>query len=198
MRPRLSSTPCVPAAGRRDPRAGWCAWCRTSTRATRTRRGRAGGRADEPALGAPNETAARLALFSAMPATGAHELIINAPDSVNSLAELQLEQVKRAMEVWRERMREHSASAYVQLIVNERYEAGASLPHTHAQLYALDFVPAAVARERERFRAYANRTMGENLLGNLVAEEVRRRERIVAIDDEAVLIAPYASCSPTS
>ena len=27
-------------------------------------------------------------------------------------------------------------------------------------------------------------------------EEVRRRERIVAIDDEAVLMAPYASSTP--
>ena len=77
------------------------------------------------------------------------------------------------------------------VIVNERREAGASLPHTHAQLYALDFVPAAVARERERFGAYATRTMGANLLADLVQEEVRRRERIVAIDDEAVLLAPY-------
>ena len=84
----------------------------------------------------------------------------------------------------------------MQLIVNERREAGASLPHTHAQLYALDFVPAAVARERERAGAYTTRTMGQNLLGDLVAEEVRRRERIVAIDDEAVLMAPYASRLP--
>ena len=66
------------------------------------------------------------------------------------------------------------SSAYLQLIVNERREAGASLPHTHAQLYALDFVPAAVARERERASAYTTRTMGQSLLGDLVAEEVRR------------------------
>ena len=57
------------------------------------------------------------------------------------------------MDVWRERMRAHDDAAYVHLLVNERREAGASLPHTHAQLYALDFVPAAVARERERFGA---------------------------------------------
>ncbi len=154
------------------------------------------GAHEEPSLGAANETAARLGLFSAMPATGAHEVVVNAPDPVSSLAELSAEQVALAMEVWRERMRTHDTSACVQLIVNERYEAGASLPHTHAQLYALDFVPSAIARERERFRAYANRTMGENLLGSLVAEEVRRRERIVAIDDEAVLMAPYASTLP--
>src|SRR6058998_2299951 len=93
-------------------------------------------------------------------------------------------------------MREHADSACVQLIVNERREAGASLPHTHAQLYALGFVPAAIARERERFGAYATRTMGGNLLADLVQEEVRRRERLVAVDDEAVCLAPYGARGP--
>ena len=135
-------------------------------------------------------------LFHSLPATGAHEVIINGPQPVLSLAELPVEQVAVAMDAWRERMRTHEQSAYVQLIVNERREAGASLPHTHSQLYALDFVPAAVARERERAGAYAARTMGQSLLGDLVAEEVRLRERIVAIDEEAVLMAPYASRLP--
>jgi UDPglucose--hexose-1-phosphate uridylyltransferase len=148
----------------------------------------------------PSEAApvrqARPELFTSLPATGAHEVIVNGPQSVLSLAELPLEQVLTAVEVWRARMRAHPDAAYLQLIVNERREAGASLPHTHAQLYALDFVPAAVARERERFGAYATRTMGQSLLGDLVAEEVRLRERIVAVDEEAVLMAPYGSRLP--
>ncbi len=135
-------------------------------------------------------------LFASLPASGAHEVIINGPQPVLSLAELPLEPVSAAGEVWRERMRAHAGSACLQLIVNERREAGASLPHTHAQLYALDFVPAAVARERERAGAHTTRTMGQSLLGDLVAEEVRRRERIVALDEEAVLMAPYASRLP--
>jgi UDPglucose--hexose-1-phosphate uridylyltransferase len=139
---------------------------------------------------------ARPELFASIPATGSHEVIVNGPQPVLSLAELPVEQVAQAMETWRERMRVHSASAYVQLIVNERHEAGASLPHTHAQLYALDFVPAEVARERERSGAYTTRTMGQSLLGDLLAEEVRMRERIVAIDEDAVLMAPYASRLP--
>jgi UDPglucose--hexose-1-phosphate uridylyltransferase len=135
-------------------------------------------------------------LFTAQAAAGHHEVIVNAPDSVSSLIELEPGQVAVAMEAWRERMRAHAGCACRHLIVNERREAGASLPHTHAQLYALRFVPAAIARERERFTAYATRTMGGNLLGDLVQEEVRRRERIVAIDDEAVAMAPYASRVP--
>jgi UDPglucose--hexose-1-phosphate uridylyltransferase len=135
-------------------------------------------------------------LFTAQSASGQHEVIVNAPDVVNSLVELEPPQLEIAMEAWRERMRAHAGSACRHVIVNERKEAGASLPHTHAQLYALPFVPAAIARERERFTAYATRTMGGNLLGDLVQEEVRRRERIVAIDDEAVAMAPYASRVP--
>ena len=122
---------------------------------------------------------------------------MNAPQPVSSLAELEPDQVETAMDVWRERMRTHAeGSAYVHLIVNEGREAGASLPHTHAQLYALPFVPAAVARERERFTAYFERTQGRNLLEDLLQEEVRRRERIVSIDREAVAICPFAARVP--
>jgi UDPglucose--hexose-1-phosphate uridylyltransferase len=153
-----------------------------------------------PALSPDGEAPAReanLDLFSAHAARGAHEVIVNAPDPVTSLSQLTVEQVRAAADVWRERMRTHAAdAAYLHLIVNERREAGASLPHTHAQLYALDFVPAAIARERERFGAYASRTMGANLLADLVQEEVRLRERLVAVDDEAVLVAPYGARLP--
>jgi UDPglucose--hexose-1-phosphate uridylyltransferase len=152
-----------------------------------------------PALtpeGAEPAPESRPDLFAARAARGRHEVIVNAPHPVQSLAELPAAQVAAAVEVWRERMRVHDGAAHVHVAVNERREAGASLPHTHAQLFALDFVPAAVARERERFGAYATRTMGFDLLADVVQEEVRRRERIVAIDDEAVLICPYASRHP--
>jgi UDPglucose--hexose-1-phosphate uridylyltransferase len=135
-------------------------------------------------------------LFAVRPALGAHEVIVNAPDPVTSLAELRPDQVETAMTVWRERMRAHAGASYVHIIVNEGKEAGASLPHTHAQLYALPFVPAAVARERERFTAYSNRMGGRNLLEDLVQEEVRRRERVVAIDDEAVALCPFGARVP--
>jgi UDPglucose--hexose-1-phosphate uridylyltransferase len=112
------------------------------------------------------------------------------------MAELSDEQFAVAVATWREQMRAHSEASYCQLIVNEGGGAGASLEHTHAQLYALSFVPAALARERERAGAYGERTGGGGLLGDVLVEEVRRRERLVAIDDEAALICPWASRSP--
>lgn len=135
-------------------------------------------------------------LFSARPALGAHEVVIHSPEHVTAMAELDEEQFGAAVGTWRERMRAHADASYVQLIVNEGGGAGASLEHSHAQLYALPFVPAGVARERERAGAYGERTAGGGLLSDVLVEEVRRAERLIAIDDEAALICPWASRSP--
>jgi UDPglucose--hexose-1-phosphate uridylyltransferase len=135
-------------------------------------------------------------LFASQPATGSHEVLVNSPQHVTAMADLDQAQFAAAIATWRERMRAHADASYVQLIVNEGGGAGASLEHSHAQLYALPFVPAAVARERERAGAYGERTAGSGLLSDVLVEEVRRRDRLVAIDEEAALICPWASRSP--
>ena len=135
-------------------------------------------------------------LFASRPAAGAHEVVINGPEPVGSLLDLGPDGLAAAMGVWRERIREHADAGYVHVIVNEGKAAGASLPHTHAQVYALPLVPAAVARERERFTAYRDRTQGRNLLGDVVQEEVKRGERLVVVDPEGVAICPFAAHVP--
>ena len=136
-------------------------------------------------------------LFRAFPATGFHEVIVNSPRHRTSLAQLDDAELSAAVAGWRERMRAHGERAsYVQLIVNEGREAGASLEHSHAQLYAMSSVPGNIARERERFTSYNQHTMGGDLLAEIASEEVRRRDRLVAIDDDALLICPWASRSP--
>jgi UDPglucose--hexose-1-phosphate uridylyltransferase len=161
-----------------------------------------GSQADEglSAAGDPLRASSRARepdLFKASTATGFHEVIVHTPRHKTSLGQLDDGELATAMAAWRERMRAHSESAaYVQLIVNEGREAGASLEHSHSQLYALGFVPAQVARERERFASYNQHTMGGDLLAEIASEEVRRRERLVAINDEALLICPWASRSP--
>jgi UDPglucose--hexose-1-phosphate uridylyltransferase len=152
-----------------------------------------------PALAAGEPAPARDAkpeLFAALAGAGAHEVIVSSPKPVTALAELDVDELSLALDAWRARMRAHPQAAALHLFVNEGTAGGASRDHTHAQLLALDFVPALLARERERFGAYAVRTMGQQLLDDLVAEEVRRGERVVAIDGEAVVLAPYAAMLP--
>ena len=136
-------------------------------------------------------------LFSKLPASGVHEVVVACPTHKTAVADLDEGELAAAVGAWRARMKEHAEGhACVQLIVNEGGGAGASLEHSHAQLYALDFVPVLIARERERFTAYNQSTMGGDLLADIASEEVRRRERLVAIDDEAMVICPWASRSP--
>ncbi len=136
-------------------------------------------------------------LFASQPAEGSHEVIVATPRHETSLAGLGADELAVLLDTWRERMRVvGDGASYVHLIVNEGPLAGASLEHTHAQLYGLRFVPAEIARERERASAYHQRTMGSHLLGDVATEEVRRRERLVAIDDETVLLCPWASRGP--
>ncbi len=94
---------------------------------------------------------------------------------------------RAALMRWRERIAAQDAAC-----VHVAANAGAP----GATLTALPRVPAAIARERERFAAHAVRTGGGNLLGELVQEEVRRRERLVHYDDEVVVLAAYAPRVP--
>ncbi len=135
-------------------------------------------------------------LFAVRPAAGAHEVVVNTPEPLSSLLELGPGGLAAAMDAWRARMRAHPEARYLHLIVNEGREAGASLPHSHAQLYALPFVPALIARERERFTAYNDRTQGRNLLEDVLTAEVKAQERIVAVDSEAVALCPFAARVP--
>ena len=83
--------------------AGRCGSCRTCTPRSRprTRRDAAGSGAEPRAR--PAAASARRSCSRSMPATGAHEVIVNAPQSVLSLAELPVRAGAAAMEVWRER-----------------------------------------------------------------------------------------------
>jgi UDPglucose--hexose-1-phosphate uridylyltransferase len=136
------------------------------------------------------------ALLVSSPAHGHHEVIVHAPDHHTSMSTLPPDQFAVVIESWRDRLAAHRGSAWVHLMVNEGKSAGASLEHSHAQLYALPFVPGVAARERERFSAHNTRTMGSCLLCDLAQEEVRLRERVIAVNAHAVLLAPFASRTP--
>jgi UDPglucose--hexose-1-phosphate uridylyltransferase len=88
-------------------------------------------------------------------ATGAHEVIVLSPDHDRAFGALDDQQAVEVMTMLQERSRFHATAgrAYVQVLINEGREAGASLAHPHAQLLALDFVPPAVSVAVDRFAA---------------------------------------------
>ncbi len=146
---------------------------------------------------APARSSARRSCSTSLPATGAHEVIVNGPQPVLSLAELPARAGRRGDGGL---ARADARARAMRIRAADRQRAPPGRAHrcrtrTRSCMGSTS-CPAAVARERERAGAYATRTMGQSLLGDLVAEEVRLRERIVAIDEEAVLMAPFASRLP--
>lgn len=135
-------------------------------------------------------------LFASRPAIGHHDVVVNSPRHMTSIGELEPAELEVVVAAWRRHMKSRGDSPYVQLILNEGPDSGASLEHSHAQIAASPFVPASVARERERFNSYRERTAGASLLGEVLREEIRRGDRLVAIDEEVALICPWASRFP--
>jgi UDPglucose--hexose-1-phosphate uridylyltransferase len=146
--------------------------------------------ADDPLAGGRGQPE----MFARRPGAGTVETIDSVPGPALSLLELGPDGLAATMELWRTRLRAHGDAPCRHLVVDEG-GAGAEEP-SRARLHALPFVPAAIARERERFTAYHDRTQGRNLLEDLLTEEVRGGERLVVVDREAIVICPFASAVP--
>ena len=83
------------------------------------------------------------------PAFERQEVVVHTPRHARSLAELDGAELAPVVTAWlarREAAREKGFD-YVQLLLNEGREAGASLPHSHSQLVWLREPPPAVAVE---------------------------------------------------
>jgi UDPglucose--hexose-1-phosphate uridylyltransferase len=127
--------------------------------------------------------------------TGLHEVFVYTPDHDLSLDRLDDEQAAAFMLAIKSRMNDHASLPnirYTQAIVNHGREAGASIAHPHGQLLGLPFVPGEVLDEERAFARFA----GGCLLCTTAEAELATGERVVAADDDVVVIAPYWSGVP--
>ena len=104
-----------------------------------------------PAFG-PHEPRSANGVFVAEAATGAQDVVIHTPEHVETVAELSPAALEDIAAAWRWRATDGSppGTEYVHAAVNEGREAGASLAHSHSQLFSLAFVPPRVSAEIER------------------------------------------------
>ena len=72
---------------------------------------------------------------------------------------------------------------------------GCSNPHPHGQIWAGNFVPNEIGKERQRQRRYYRRHGGA-LLANYLAEELRLRVRLVDENEDWALLVPHWAVWP--
>lgn len=140
---------------------------------------------DEDVVFAPDD------IYDDAAAFGLHEVAIHSPDHGGRLAALAPEALTTTMRMWQARLEAHRDAGWpvTTLAVNEGREAGASLAHPHAQLFATSIVPPLLERELWVQDRYHER-LGRRLLDDVVAAEAGS-DRHVASGGPFVAWVPY-------
>ena len=139
-----------------------------------------------------------LGLFDSTAGVGAHEVVIETPDHRATLSDLPADQTVSVLRAWQERMTDLSRDVRLKALIafkNHGGPAGATLSHAHSQLMALPFVPEELEAElRAARRHFAEKE--RCIFCDVIAQELRDNDRIVAETDGAVVLSPWAARSP--
>ena len=148
-----------------------------------------------PAFGPWPTEGDRDGLFARKAAVGRQEVVVHTPRHVESLADLSSREIARIAEAWQARAlaARELGFPYVQALVNEGRGAGASLLHTHSQLFWLADEPPLVAQEH---REQAAARSGACLLCEVLEAELEQRIRVVEQRADLVLLCPFAGRQP--
>lgn len=137
-------------------------------------------------------------LYDHMNGVGAHEVIIESPDHLASLATISDKQVADVFFAFRDRildLQKDPRLRYVLVFKNHGAAAGASLEHPHSQLIALPVVPKRVQEELDgamRYFQFRERC----IFCDILQQELLTQDRIIFETDHFLVVAPYASRFP--
>jgi UDPglucose--hexose-1-phosphate uridylyltransferase len=136
--------------------------------------------------------------FPAAAARGAHEVVIECPDSRSRLADLSLVEITQVLLAWRQRVQHLSESGEYQSLAvfrNEGFSAGASLAHCHSQIMATQTL-SSLDQKRHQIAVDYRQTTGNELLMDLAESELSAGHRVVIRTADFIVLCPFASRAP--
>lgn len=135
--------------------------------------------------------------YLAKPSIGGHE-IISTFDHDLDLPKFPLPIMREMLEVIQQRYqfyRQQGCVEYVMGIYNHGQEAGASIEHAHAQLFASTIIPNIILREKQGSENYHD-TNGTCVFCDLIAHEKKEKVRVLVENDDFILFAFFAARFP--
>ena len=139
-----------------------------------------------------------MGVYDMMNGVGAHEVIIETPDHVKALSDLEPDQMVQLLELFKERsldLRKDKRFRYLLIFKNYGESAGASLSHPHSQLIALPIVPKRVVEELKRSEGYFDQKE-RCIFCDCIHQELEEAERVVMETPHTICFAPFASRFP--
>ena len=137
-------------------------------------------------------------LYDKMSGIGAHEVIIESPDHMATLSDVEEKRIEDLFWAFRDRvidLKKDTRLRYALFFKNHGESAGATLEHTHTQLIALPVVPKRVLEElagSKRYFDYKERCV----YCDIVRQEIAGTTRVVLETDHFLVISPYAPRFP--
>lgn len=135
-------------------------------------------------------------LFQREAAHGECRVICFSPRHDLSLPEMELPAIREVVDLWSDQTTElGNKYCWVQIFENKGAAMGCSNPHPHGQIWASDFLPNEATKEDIHQAAYL-KSHGSNLLLDYAQSEIEKNQRIVAINDDWVVVVPYWATWP--
>lgn len=133
-----------------------------------------------------------------LPGYGAHEVIIESPEHLLRLTQLDVPAVHLVLKVYQDRLRslrQRGDMAYGIVFKNLGADAGASLEHLHSQVLATALLPPPIAERLARWQ-HVHRTTGQTAVLRWLEEEQQVGTRVVEVTDHFAVVCPFASRLP--
>jgi len=140
----------------------------------------------------------RYGVYMVMDGFGLHEVVIHSPEHITNISELDGSRIKMLIKVYLERLRTIKKDTRIESVIvmlNQGKEAGASLEHSHSQIFALPLTPPILQRELYRTRSYYKQN-NRCAVCDLLKFEKEEKKRVVFENKHFIILQPFAARNP--
>jgi len=137
-------------------------------------------------------------LLVSIPERGLCRVVCFSPRHDLTLPEMEISSIEKVIATWAEQTVDLSSKDfihYVQIFENKGAMMGCSNPHPHSQIWGTELIPNEPAKELERQKTYFSQN-NRTLLSDYLAEEHKRKERILFSNDHFTALVPYWAIWP--
>ncbi|TWO33186.1 UDP-glucose--hexose-1-phosphate uridylyltransferase [Seonamhaeicola sediminis] len=129
---------------------------------------------------------------------GICKVVCFSPDHSKSLADMEPSEIQKVVFAWQKEYEELGSNPlinYVQIFENKGAVMGCSNPHPHGQIWSQSTLPNEVDKKDTQQLNYY-KTNGTSLLGDYLAQELEKKERIIFENNAFVVLVPFWAVWP--
>jgi UDPglucose--hexose-1-phosphate uridylyltransferase len=146
----------------------------------------------------PAEETREEGLLVARSEAGRCRVVCYSPRHDLTMARMSVPEIHRVVDTWAEEFRELGSRPNIrsiQIFENRGAMMGCSNPHPHGQIWANQALPNELAGELAALGDYY-RSHASTLLGDYLALELEKQERVVCVNEHFVVLVPYWAVWP--